>query len=95
MEIQSDPHRPPGYVNYDEEPLAEVEVEGCEYRIDTGLGSVVAISKRDSGTWAWTLVTEGRWDGRRLRAKGVDHAVIEILSQAVATAMTDRDPSFT
>ena len=95
MQIQGDPDKPSGYVNYDEEPLAAVEVEGSEYRIDTGLGSVVAISKRDAGTWAWTLVTEGRWDGRRLRAKALDHAAIEILSQAIGTAMSDRDSSFT
>jgi hypothetical protein len=95
MEIQSDPDRGAGSVNYDEEPLVQVEAGGTEYRVDTGLGSAVAISKRDAGTWAWALVTEGRWDGRRLRARGIDHGVIELLGQAVGTAMADRDPNFT
>ena len=95
MEIQRDSEIAPGYVNYEEEALVQVEAEGTEYRVDTGLGSVVAISKRDTGTWAWTLVTEGRWDGRRLRAKGIDHGVVELLGQAVGSAMAHRDPNFT
>jgi len=77
-------------VNYDESPIAEAHVEGVDYRLDTGHGSAVAVSMRRAGTWAWTPVVEGRWDGRRLRAKGLDHPVILRLSEALAEAMSAR-----
>jgi hypothetical protein len=80
-------------VNYDEMPIAEAQIEGVDYRIDTGLGSAVAISCREAGTWAWTPVAEARWDGRKLRAKGLDHAVVSALGQALAEVMSTRDGS--
>lgn len=80
-------------VNYDDSPIVQLEVEGVDYRVDTGLGSAVAVSKRVEGTWQWTPVTEGRWDGRRLKAKELDGAVITALSQALAQAMKDLEES--
>jgi hypothetical protein len=78
-------------VNYDETPIVQAQIEGADYRIDTGLGSSLAVSRREAGTWQWTPVCEGRWDGSRLRAKGLDHPVIVELGQALAQAMRDRE----
>lgn len=80
-------------VNYDDTPIVQLEVGGVDYRVDTGLGSAVAVSKRAEGTWAWTPVTEGRWDGRRLKARELDGPVISALSVALAQAMKDLEES--
>jgi hypothetical protein len=77
-------------VNYDEAPIVTLEADGIEYRIDTGHGSAVAISQRQQGTWDWTPVTEGSWDGSRLRAKCLDHHVNTALAQALGAAMRER-----
>lgn len=77
----------PDAVNYDDAPVAELELEGYQYRVDPGRGSAVAISKREAGQWAWTTVSEGRWDGSRLRAKGLGHPVVAQLECALAQAM--------
>jgi hypothetical protein len=78
-------------VNYEETALVTLQVDGVDYRIDTGHGSAVAVSRRQPGTWDWTLVTEGRWDGSRLRAKGLDHPIITALAQALGAAMRNRE----
>jgi hypothetical protein len=78
-------------VSFEEAPIASLEVDGVEYRIDTGHGSAVAISQRAPGTWDWLPVTEGRWDGHRLKAKGFDHAVIAALTEALGNAMRERE----
>ena len=68
-----------------------LDVDGIEYRIDTGHGSAVAISQRQQGTWDWTPVTEGRWDGSRLHAKCLDHQVNVALAEALSAAMGERE----
>ncbi len=78
-------------VNYDDRPIVEAQLGGVDYRVDTGLGSAVAVSQREAGTWAWTPLVEGRWDGRRLRAKGLDHDVATLLGQALGEAMRERN----
>lgn len=78
-------------VNYEEAPIVTLEVDGTEYRIDTGQGSAVAISQRQQGTWDWTPVTEGSWDGSRLRAKRLDHQVNTALADALKAAMSERE----
>lgn len=78
-------------VNYEEAPIVTLEVEGIEYRIDTGQGSAVAISQRQPGSWDWTPVTEGNWDGSRLRAKCLGHQVNTALAGALSVAMGDRE----
>ena len=78
-------------VNYDDLPIVELEVDGIAYRLDTGHGSAVAVSQRRAGTWTWTPVTEGRWDGSRLRAKGLDQQVVMALAQALGAAMRNRE----
>ena len=77
-------------VSFDEAPIVQLEIEGVEYRIDTGFGSAVAISSRDEGTWAWTVLTEGKWDGLRLRARPLDRSVTAVLERALALAMRER-----
>jgi hypothetical protein len=81
-------------VNYEEAPIVVLEVEGIEYRIDTGHGSAVAISQRQQGTWSWAPVTEGRWDGSRLRAKCLSHQVNAALAEALGSAMRERAEGF-
>jgi len=78
-------------VNYDDLPIVELEIDGVAYRLDTGRGSAVAVSQRELGTWTWTPVTEGRWDGSRLRAKGLDYEVVTALAEALGAAMRDRE----
>jgi hypothetical protein len=78
-------------MNYDEAPIVALEVDGIEYRIDTGHGSALAISQREPGTWDWTPVTEGSWDGSRLRAKSLSHRVNTVLAQALGAAMGERE----
>jgi hypothetical protein len=78
-------------INYDDPPISELEIEGVAYRIDTGLGSAVAISQRPVGTWTWQAVAEGRWDGSRLRAKELDYSVREALAKGLSQAMKDSD----
>jgi len=78
-------------VNYEEAPIVTLAVNGIEYRIDTGQGSAVAISQRQQGTWDWTPVTEGSWDGSRLRAKCLDHQVNTALAEALRAAMGERE----
>ena len=88
MAITQDPLAP-GAVNLDESPIVQAVIDGVEYRIDTGLGSAVAISSRAEGTWTWTVLGEGRWDGRRLRSKPLDRSVTEVLERALAAAATE------
>lgn len=77
-------------VSYEEAPIAELEVSGFEYRIDPGRGSAVAISRREPGSWDWAPLIEGRWDGSRLRAKGLDSEIVTALGAALGAAMRER-----
>jgi hypothetical protein len=78
-------------INYDDQPIVELEIDGVAYRLDTGHGSAVAVSQRKADTWTWTPVAEGRWDGSRLRAKGLNYQVVTALAQALGAAMRDRE----
>ena len=80
-----------GEVNYEEAPIVTLEVDGVQYRVDTGHGSAVAISQRQQGTWDWAPVTQGRWDGSRLRAKCLNHVVNTALAEALSAAMGERE----
>lgn len=81
-------------ISYEAAPVAEVEIEGLEYRIDAGLGSVVAISRREAGTSSWVPVAQARWDGVRLRAKSLGHPIVSTLERALALAMANREGSW-
>jgi len=78
-------------MNYEDAPIATLEVDGTEYRLDAGHGSAVAISQRQPGTWGWTPLVEGRWDGSRLRAKCLSHQVNTALAEALSVAMRQRE----
>ena len=90
MEIERDRQVSATSINYDDQPIVQAQIDGVDYRVDTGLGSAVAISSREAGTWAWTPVAEGRWDGSRLRARKLDHPVASRLGEALAEAMSQR-----
>jgi hypothetical protein len=73
-------------ISYEAAPVAEVQIGDLEYRVDAGLGSVVAISRREAGTSAWVPIAQGRWDGVRLRAKALEHPVTASLERALSVA---------
>jgi hypothetical protein len=77
-------------VSYEEAPLTEIEVDGIDYRLDPGRGCSVAVSRRIPGTWDWTPVAEGRWDGSRLRAKGLEPEIVAALADALGAAVRAR-----
>jgi hypothetical protein len=78
-------------VNYDGVPIVELTLGGFDYRVDTGHGSQLAISHRASGTWSYAPLMEGRWDGTRLKAKGLDYELNTALAQALKEAMRDQE----
>lgn len=76
-------------VNYDSDPLLELEVEGLQYRLDSGKhGTALCVSTREPGSWDWQFVSEARWDGRDLRARAFDRRILVQLSAALAVALT-------
>lgn len=75
-----------GNVSYDEAPVAELTIGEVDYRVDAGRGSAVAVSHRPSGSWTWSFLVEGRWDGSRLKAKTLDFEVLKALAEALAGA---------
>ena len=80
-------------VSYDAAPVAEAQVGDLEYRVDAGLGAIVAISRREAGASAWTPIAQGRWDGVRLRARALEHPVTAALEHALLLAR--REETFT
>jgi hypothetical protein len=79
-----------GEVNYESQAVAELAIEGTDYRIDSGKqGTALCISTRPSGTWDWAFAAEARWDGSSLRSKAVDRPVLLRLSDALRSAMAD------
>ena len=78
-----------GAVNFDEAALVELELDGTEYRLDSGrAGTALCISTRPSGTWSWTFRGEARWQAKVLRCKAFDRVVLTRLSQALAEVST-------
>jgi hypothetical protein len=90
MEIITDDSCPNSNVSYEDAPIAEAAIDGVEYRVDAGRGAAVAISRRESGTWAWQLAAEGRWDGLSLRVKELDQPTIVALADALKHAMNEQ-----
>ena len=71
-------------VNYDEEGLFEVVLEEHLYRFDAGKqGTALCLSVREPGRWAWRFLGELRWDGRDLRSKLLERALLVRLSVAL------------
>lgn len=80
----------PAVVNYDSEPLLEVELEGLQYRLDAGKqGTALCVSSRESGSWDWTFLGEAKWDAMSLRCKGLERATREQLAKALKETMAD------
>lgn len=73
-------------VDYDSQPVAELELGDTQYRLDPGFRGAIAVSARESGTWSWSVVAEGNWDGVRLKAKALDRAVVAELEKALRSA---------
>lgn len=76
-------------VSYEAAPVAEVQVGELEYRVDAGLGTAVAISRREAGASVWAPIAQGRWDGVRLRAKALEHPVTSALERALSLVQRD------
>ncbi len=82
--------QPAPSVNYDGSALIELEIEGSEYRVDSGKqGTALCVSTRSANTWSWQLVGEARWDGRTLRIPGVERRIVERLSLELARAIQE------
>jgi hypothetical protein len=73
-------------IDYDFPPVAELELEGTQYRVDVGARSAIAVSGRATGTWTWALLTQGSWDGVRLKAKGLERLTVAALEKALRAA---------
>jgi hypothetical protein len=71
-------------VNYDSDPVLEVEFDGIDYRLDPGKqGTALCVSQKEVGTWDWSFVGEAKWDAIMLRCKEVARPVREQLSKAL------------
>lgn len=71
-------------VNYESEPVLEVELDGVDYRLDPGKqGTALCISKKESGSWDWAFVGEAKWDATSLRCKELERPVRESLAKAL------------
>ena len=78
-------------VNYDSPPLVEVEIDGMDYRLDSGKqGTALSISTRPSGTWDWTYGGEARWDGD-LRCKAFERRTLAALGTAFKQALENME----
>ena len=81
-----------GTVNFDEAALVELELDGTDYRLDSGrAGTALCISTRPSGTWNWTFRGEARWQANVLRCKVFDRSVLTQLAQALAEVSSGCD----
>lgn len=79
-------------VNFDEAALLELELDGTDYRFDTGrAGTALCISTRPSGSWSWTFRGEARWQSNVLRCKAFDRTVLNQLGTALAEVGTGAD----
>jgi hypothetical protein len=79
-------------VNYEGASLVEVTVDETDFRIDAGKqGTAFSISSRPTGTWDWTFLGEGRWDGSDLRSRALNRPVLQRLSLALSNAISALD----
>lgn len=75
-------------VNYESPPLVEVQIEGVDYRLDSGKqGTALCISTRASGTWDWSFGGEAKWDVSSLRSKAFERRTLDELSKAFKLAL--------
>lgn len=77
-------------VNYDSDPILEVDLEGIDYRLDPGKqGTALCVSMKDSGSWDWEFVGEAKWDATSLRCKELPRPIRESLAQALRQLALD------
>lgn len=77
-------------VNYESEPVLELEIDGVDYRLDPGKqGMALCVSTRQQGTWDWSYVGEAKWDSLMLRCKEVERPIRESLSIALRELNSD------
>lgn len=77
-------------VNYESDPVLEVEIEGLDYRVDAGKqGTALCISTRPPGAWDWEYLGEAQWDAMGLRCKALPRPLREQLSQALRASLED------
>lgn len=78
------------WVNYESDPVLELEYEGLDYRVDAGKqGTALCISTRPPGAWDWEYVGEAQWDAMGLRCKVLRRPVREHLSQALRSTLEE------
>ncbi len=71
-------------VNYDSDPILEVDLDGVDYRLDPGKqGMALCISMKESGSWDWEFVGEAKWDASSLRCKELARPIREQLASAL------------
>jgi hypothetical protein len=69
-------------VNYDSEPVLEVNLGELDYRLDSGKdGTALCVSQRSVGSWDWAFVGEAKWDATMLRCKELHRSIREDLSR--------------
>lgn len=85
MNSESEPlANPVPVVNYESEPVLEVELDGVEYRLDPGKqGMALSVSSKTPGSWDWAFVGEAKWDATSLRCKELQRPVRESLAKAL------------
>lgn len=76
-------------IDYDSPPVAELELDGTQYRLDPGFRGAVAVSSRATDTWSWSLVAQGKWDGVRLKAKELHRDIVAALEKALRAVAED------
>lgn len=71
-------------INYESDPVLQVELEGVQYRLDVGMqGTALSISERSVGAWDWSFVGEAKWDRVDLRCKALARPIREALARAL------------
>ncbi len=79
-----------GSVNYDSDPVLEVQVEEVDYRLDVGMqGTALSVSHRPAGSWDWSFVGQAKWDNIALRCKELPRSIREALAQALKAQAAD------
>ncbi len=82
----------PEEVNYESPAVAEMALDGTDYRLDSGKqGTAICVSTRPSGTWDWSFVCEARWDGSELRTKALERRLRGQLTTVLAAAMSQAE----
>jgi hypothetical protein len=77
-------------VNYESDPVLEVEIDGLDYRLDPGKqGTALCVSSREAGTWDWSFIGEAKWDAIMIRCKELARPVREELSRALRASSAD------